>query len=355
MAELSELRKELDTIDEKMVTLLNRRAEIALQVREAKRKDRLQVYAPEREREILERVASRAGAFPVGQLQRIFTNILSATRSLVGDLRVSYLSPECSLTHAAALRQFGEHAEYVPAFTVDEVFGRVERGDASCGVVVARTSTEGFVAKSFDLLVSSNLRIIAEVEVLEHSALFSRTKVLAEISRVIGDARHLEQSSIWLQSYLPNAERVVVSDPVSVFSQSQSSSVAVVALEAFADRLGIAPIARGIAGDIGAEARCLVIGDLQPKQTGRDKTSIVCSVNDRPGALREMLEPFSKHGVTLLKIESRPVRERSSEFLFFVDVSGHIEDQGVADAIAELTPLCAFLKVLGSYPLVCHS
>ena len=356
MEGLQKLRKQLDAIDDELVSLLNRRAETALQVREAKRKDQLQVYAPDREREIIERVSAQAGAFPAGPLQRIFINILSATRSLVGDLRVTYVTPECSLTHTAALKQFGEHVEYVSALSLEEVFARVERGDASCGVVPARTSFAGLVPKTFDLLLQSSLRIVAEVEVIEHLAVFSSGDRLAAITKLYGDASHLERTRDWVQAHLGHAECIAHTDATSAYAKHQSDpSVALLALDSYTDHSELRPLASGIEADAGAAARCIVVGDLQPARTGRDKTSLLVMLQDRPGALRDMLQPFSTHGVTLLKIESRSVRERDSEFMFFVDIAGHQADEAVKNAIAELTPMCSFLKTLGSYPLVCQS
>jgi chorismate mutase len=281
--DLKKLREELDSIDQQIVELLNQRAARALEVREAKKHENLQVYAPERELQILERVTSLATTFPAGPMQRVFTNILSATRSLVGELKVAYLAPDHSISHAAALKQFGEHAEYLLAANIEEVFLKIEEGEASCGVVPARLSSAGLVTKTFDRLLRSNIKIVAEVE------------LVAKTSGHVG-------------------------------GESEVS-----------------------------ESRCLVVGDIQAKRTGRDKTSLVCSLADKAGALREILEPFSKNGVTLLKIESRPVKDRNSEFLFYLDLAGHTEDLNVSTAISELSKMCQLVKNIGSYPFVCHS
>ncbi len=356
--DLSVLREQLDQIDSELVTLLNKRAAIALDVRKTKERDRVQVYAPERERQILDRVValSEGGAFPTRPLERIFLNILSATRSLIGDIEVSFLGPDLSLSYHAGVSQFGEHLSYTAAHGIEEVFARVERGDANFGVIPARTSSVGLVTETFDRLMESELQIIAEIEVKDRLALFSGAGSLQDIATLYALPEHFERAKLWLAANLPKAVRVVPDKMSRVIDQlTKGSPVALLAMDKVADSLETKPLVTGIEGGLATDARCIVVGDTPPPPSGVDKTSLLCSAPERAGVLRDLLEPFSKHGVTLLKIESRPMRNRAWDYVFFIDLAGHQGEEQVKAAIDELSTLCPYLKVLGSYPLVCQS
>ena len=357
-SDLATLRQQLDEIDDQIVELLNKRANLALEVKTAKERDRVHVYAPERERQILERVAAQAaaGPFPMRSLERIFLNILSATRSLVGDISVSFLGPELSLAHHAGIAQFGEHVKFTPAHGTDEVFARVERGDATFGVVPARTNSVGLVTDTFDRLMESKLQIVAEIEIKDRLALFSGAGSLQNVATVYGIPDHFDRARTWLSANLPKTVRAVTEDLPRVMDKlTEGSPVALLAMDRVAENLGQQPLATGIEGGLATDARCIVVGDRQPSPSDRDKTSLLCSIPDRAGALRDILEPFSKHGVTLLKIESHPLRNRAWDFVFFIDLAGHQQEDQPKAAIEELSALCPYVKVLGSYPLVCHS
>lgn len=358
MATLDELREQIDEIDSKLVVLLNRRAELALQVKETKQKDKMSVYSPARERQILDRVKSMSeqGVFPQAPLERIFGNIISATRSLVGDISVAYVGPEYSLEHDAAVKQFGEEVQFSPEASAEDVFAKVERGDVHYGIIPARTSSAGIVTKTFDLLMQSKLRIIAEIELKERLALLTRARGVSDIRRVYSSAYYLSRCDSWLKANLAQAELVLESNVTgAVRYLEEHTDTALVATEATGERCGLVALATGIESDPGMDARCIVIGEKVPAPTGNDKTSLLCSVRDRAGALRDILRPFAERGITLLKIESRPMRNRAWEYVFFIDVVGHQSETLLEEAIGELSGLSTYLNVLGSYPMVCHS
>ncbi len=358
MSSLEDLRKQIDGIDNELVEKLGKRAELVLEVKKAKHKENIDVYSPARERQILDRVLalSKDGPFPSGPLERIFVNIISATRSLIGGLHISYLGPEHSLAYEASLQQFGEAVSHQFASSIKDVFADVERGDANYGIVPARVSSTGVVDETFDLLMQSNLEIIAELEVSERLAVFTHSGGLADISRVYSDAHSFIRASSWLRSNLAGAEQIVTSGPVEAQNRyAKEENSALLTLESLASREDVPVAASGVESDHGSETRFIVLGSKTPPATGNDKTSLLCSVEERAGALRELLQPFSMRGITLLKIESRPMRGRAWEYVFFIDLLGHQSEPKIASAIEELEKLSSYLKVLGSFPNVCQS
>lgn len=355
---LPELRIKLDVLDDELIALLHSRAALALEVRDTKKRDALSVYAPEREQGILEKVANLAtqGPFPAKQLERIFLDILSATRSLVGDMQVSFLGPRFSVADFAARAKFGEHVQYITAFSLAEVFSRVERAESACGVVPISSSSNGLAARTFGLLIDSDVEIIAEVEVSEQLALFSAAETLKEVEKVYASPESFEHARAWLAAHCAHAEREITDDLAAVHEQlNDSPASAIIALNELAEVSNVPLLASGLEPDGRGHARCVVIGQKSPQPSGRDKTSIICAVSERAGALREILLPFSDEDVTLLRIESRPMRNRSGEFVFLIDIAGHREDESCKRAIERLRALSSWMKVAGSYPLVCES
>lgn len=287
MKQLLELRESLDSIDDQIVKLLHQRADVALEVKRTKEKERLDIYSPARERQILNRIFNLVpnGHFPRTSLEKIFLSILSASRSLMGELCVSYVGPENSLGQVAALKQFGENLKFSPEASIEEVFAKVETGDSQYGIVPARTTsgnTTTTTTKTYDLLSTSSLIIIAEVEVKEK-------------------------------------------------------------------------LSHGLESELHNDVRFFVLGQKISPQTGNDKTSLLCAVSEKAGALRDLLQPFSEYKITLLKIESRPIRTRGEEYGFYIDAFGHQQEPALQAALFKLNSLCSYVKVFGSYPLVYHS
>lgn len=364
MNSLAALRERIDQIDAQVVDLLNQRAACVLEVKRAKAEGNIDIYSPERERQILDRVTALAkdGNFPANALERIFGSIISATRSLIGELGVSYSGGECSIAHEASVTQFGETVRYTSEVSIEEVFAKVERGDAHYGVVPARLSSSGTVTKTFDLLSQSNLCVIAEIELHEHIALLGasslaqpgeRASNLTSIERVYGDMFASTRAGEWLRAHLPQAQIQVVESPARAAAMVASDPRAVMlGLERAAERFHLSILARGVQSETGIDSRFFVIGTKMPAVTGRDKTSLLCAVEERAGALRDILRPFAERGVTLVRIESRPLRTRAWEYVFLIDLEGHVADVPVKEAIDELSTICSFVRTLGSYPMV---
>ncbi len=357
MVPLDELRKQLDRIDDEITRLLHRRAQLVLEVKRTKEQGKIDTYSPARERQILDRVTQLVadGEFPRPALERIFGNIISATRSLIGELAVGYVGPEYSLGHEGAVKQFGENVAYTPEPSLEDVFRRVEAGDAHYGVVPARLPGAGTVDATFDRLIDSPLVIIAELDIVERFALAGGASALSQVTEVYADAESYVRTLGWLRTALPLADlRLAENTDRAVQLAGAGASGAAVVLRSAAERRGLTILATGIEGDAPNRARFVVLGRTVPPRTGTDKTSLAVSAPERPGILREILQPFSDQGVTLLQIESRPRRKDRYDYMFFLDAMGHADDQALNDAIQALRSQQYPVKVLGSYPFVCQ-
>jgi chorismate mutase/prephenate dehydratase len=350
--EIDKLRAQIDRIDEALAEALNRRAELAQQI--GKLKGGSGAYRPERESEILRRVAGLAKAMPAEKITAVFREVMSACRGLEEAIRVSYLGPEGTFSEQAVRKQFGRAVEALPEATVDDAFRRCESGAAQFTVVPVENSTEGAVGRTLDLLLLTPLRICAEIELRVQQNLLSREKDLGSIRRVYSHAQSLAQCNGWLGKNLAKAERIPVgSNGEAARRAAEEAGAAAVAGEAAAERYAIPVLARAIEDDPTNTTRFLVLGKLAPGPTGRDRTSLVMSAENKPGAVHALLTPLAEHNVSMTRIESRPSRARSSlwEYVFFIDLEGHERDAGVARAVEALKSRAPFLKVLGSYPV----
>ncbi len=352
MADIEKLRREIDAIDDELAALLQRRAALARRIGEAK--GGAPAYRPERETEILRRVTKGEGSLPAERLAAVFREIISACRSLEEALRVSYLGPEGTFSEQAVRKHFGAAVEALPVGSVDEAFRRCESGAAQFTVVPAENSTEGVVGRTLDLLVTTPLRICGEVELRVQQNLLSRGKSLGEIKKVYSHSQSLAQCNGWLAQNLPGAERVPVGSNAEAAQRAakEPGSAAIAGLAA-GERYGLEALASSIEDDPSNTTRFLVLGKLQPGPSGRDRTSLVMSAENKPGAVHALLTPLAQHGVSMTRIESRPARSRAAlwEYLFFIDVEGHEKDERVAAALAALRGKAPFLKILGSYPV----
>ena len=353
-ASLTALRQRIDRTDDLLLRLLNRRASLALAVAAQKKRRNHSIYAPGREKAVLARLArSNGGPLRGAHVRAIFREIISASRSLEQDLRIAYLGPAATYAHLAARRQFGEAAEYVAATTIADVFQAVQGARADLGVVPVENSTEGMVAHTLDLLVESPLAICAEVSLaVRHCLLAAPGLPLERIRRVAAHPQALAQCRGWLGQHLPGVPTAEeTSNARAAERAAAETGVAAVAAEAAAEVYGLDVLARSIQDEAANLTRFLVLGpEDTPKPSGDDKTSLVVSVRDEVGVLARMLRPFATHGIDLIKIESRPLRERPWEYYFFLDLKGHRAEPRVQRALAELGRRALRLKVLGSYP-----
>jgi chorismate mutase / prephenate dehydratase len=360
MADIEKLRREIDRLDEELVRLLNRRAALAQQV--GTLKNGAPAYRPEREAEVLRRVAEASGGPLSGaRVAAVFREIISACRALEEPIRVAYLGPEGTFSEQAVRKHFGAAVEALAAASVDEAFRRCESGAAQFTVVPAENSTEGVVGRTLDLLLTTPLSICGEVELRVRQNLLAKGGTSGElkaIRRVYSHAQSLAQCQGWLAQHLPGVEKIAVtSNAEAAQHASREEGAAAIAGEAAAERYGLAVLARAIEDAPDNTTRFLVLGRAAPAPTGRDRTSLVLSAENKPGAVHALLTPLARHAVSMTRIESRPSargwRSGSAlwEYVFFIDVEGHQRDPALAQALAELKAQAPFLKILGSYPV----
>lgn len=354
MNELEKLRTEIDRLDSEIVRLLNERARIAIDVGRVKEKNGSEsFYSPEREQRIFDRLGrNNAGPFPTPALKTVYREILSASLSLERPLPVAYFGPAGTFTHQAAVRAFGSSANLLPVAEIRDVFDAVDRGEAQYGVVPVENSTEGAVTYTHDEFIDSELRISAEVLLPISLHLLSLSGRREEIRRIYSFPQPTAQCRRWLEKKMQGIAVVeVASTAVAAEMAAGNPDGAAIAGEAAAARYGLKTVERNIQDRSDNVTRFLVISRTMPHRTGRDRTSVLFSIKDRVGGLLNILRPFSEHGLNLSRIQSRPSRGQVWEYIFFIDFSGHVEDENVTRALEAVRSECQFLKILGSYPL----
>ena len=353
--DVAKLREAIDEVDAKLLELLHRRAGLVRRVGEAKGGRR--VYRPEREAQILRRVAAeaaaKAGGIPAAGAAAVFREVISACRALEQEIRVAYLGPQGTFSEQAVRQHFGQAVAAEASATIDEAFRSAESGATQFAVAPVENSTEGAVGRTLDLLLTTPLRICGEIELRVRQNLMSRAGKAAAIKRVYSHAQSLAQCNGWLNKNLPNAERVPLgSNAEAARRAAAEKGAAAIAGELAAARYKLKLLARGIEDEPNNTTRFLVLGDVDAAPTGRDRTSLVMSAENKPGSIHALLSPIAANGVSMSRIESRPAKARSArwEYVFFIDLEGHHADARVAAAIAELKARAPFFKLLGSYP-----
>jgi chorismate mutase/prephenate dehydratase len=352
--EMGALRAGIDAVDEEIVRLLDRRARLARRIGEIKQEKGLDAYAPARERTVLNRVtALSAGDFPKSGLEAVFREIISSSISLEAYLKIAYLGPEATFTHEAALRSFGTSVELEPQATVAEVFTRVERGEAEHGVVPVENSMEGAVTHTLDELMNSPLKICGEVYLPVSQNLISKASSLQGVRVVCSHPMALSQAATWLRRELPGARLdEVESTGEAARRAAREPGVAAVGSVLAAEAHDLNVLARNIQDARTNATRFIVLGRAWAGRTGKDKTSVVFSVKDRPGVLRDALSAFAEQGINLTRIESRPSRKRAWTYVFFADLQGHPDEERVKRALSALEEHCPYVSLIGAYPEV---
>ncbi len=348
---LQDLRQRIDELDNQILELLNRRAEVVVEVGERKAGN-TEYYVPSREKAIYERLISEnPGPFPNEGVRRVFREVISASLSLEQPLKVAFLGPQATFTHVAAMQQFGFSAQLVPVRSIPAIFEEVSRGRASYGVVPVENSNEGVVTHTLDMFMSVDLKIIAEVMLEISHDLLNLSGHQEDIRKVVSHPQAFAQCRDWLEENMPDIPLVDAPSTASAARlATEDPEAAAIASETAASLYGLRVVKPKIEDNPNNFTRFLVIGPEIQGPSGNDKTSILFSIKDEPGILYRMLEPFSKRDLNLSKIESRPFKSKAWEYVFFLDIEGHIAETNVNDAVEELRGYCQFLKVLGSYP-----
>jgi len=352
MDKIQELRKKIDGIDDKLLDLLNERARIVIEIGNIKKTGKIDFHSPSREREIIERLTVRNhGPLPQDTLKAVFREIMSSSLSLERPLKIAYLGPRATFTHMAGMQQFGLAAQYVPVENIKDVFSEVERGRADYGVVPIENTTSGAVNYTLDMFIDSDLKIAAEIllEVSQH--LMNKSGKLGDIKKIYTISPAAAQCRQWLEKNLPGVPVLDASSTAAAAEMAVDDLTAgAIASEMAAVLYGLQIAGKKIEDNASNITRFLVIAPKSPGKTGRDKTSIMFSIKDKVGALYSMLAPFAESGINLNRLDARPSGRKVWDYVFFLDMEGHLEDEKVARAIESLRKDSMFLKVLGSYP-----
>jgi len=348
------IRTRIDQIDAQLQQLISERAECAQQVARIKNisADSSDYYRAEREAEVLRTVMERNnGPLTDEEMVRLFQEIMSACLALQHPMKIAFLGPEGTFTHAAAHAHFGKSVSTVPLSAIDEVFREVESGAAHYGVVPVENSTEGIVNYTLDMFVQSPLKICSEVELRIHHHLMSSVGDLQQVKTVYAHQQALAQCREWLDRNMPGVDCVAVSSNAEAARKAgEQQDAAAIASEAAADIYQLGILARNIEDHPDNATRFLVIGRKTPGRCGNDKTSLLLMAANKPGALQALLKPFADNDISLTRVESRPSHSGTWDYVFFVDIEGCSEDENVACALQELHEVASMIKILGSYP-----
>lgn len=352
---LEQLRQQIDQLDRDILHALSERARCAQLVGEVKRAqdgDDIIFYRPERERQVLERIQSlNQGPLPDQEVVRLFREIMSACLALEQPLQIAYLGPEGTFTESAALKQFGHSVLTRPQRSIGDVFKAVENGDCHYGIVPVENSTEGMVTHTLDMFVTSTLDICGEVHLRISQNLLTLAESPEEIERIYSHGQSIAQCRAWLNEHLPHAEQIQVSSNAEAAKLAKADpKAAAIAGKMAAERYDMPILFRGIEDEENNTTRFLVIGRQTIEASGQDKTTILVSSHNRPGLLYRLLEPISRHGVNMTRIESRPSRKGMWEYVFFIDLEGHQNEAHLTALFEELRGEASLFRVLGSYP-----
>ena len=358
--ELLALRTQIDDVDRELLALLNRRARLAQEVGEVKKKEGSVAFRPEREAQVIDGMKARnPGPLLAESVAPIWREIMSACRALETPTRVAYLGPAGTFSEEAALGFFGSSIVKVPCASFDEVFHVTTSGAADFGVVPVENSTEGVVTRSLDLFLTTPLFIIGETSLFVQHNLLRKENSLAQIASVCAHPQALAQCHGWLSTHLPNVERrPVASNAEGARLAAADAKVAAIASARAGSEFGLHVVAPAIQDEANNRTRFAVVTHPQrhpqPRASGHDCTSLVVSVSNRPGAVHDMLVPLKQHGVSMTRFESRPARSGQWEYYFYIDLQGHPDQAHVSTALRELREACAFFKLLGTYPIDVH-
>ena len=352
---LDQLRSQIDQLDKQLLEIISARAKCASEVGAYKRENGqqdCQFYRPEREANVLRRVAElNPGPLSDEEMARLIREVMSACLAVERQLNIAFLGPEGTFTEEAALKHFGHSVQTTAMNSISEVFREVESGAANYGVVPIENSTEGVITHTLDNFTRSSLKIVGEVELRIHHFLLSRESDLQNVSLINSHQQALAQCRKWLDSNAMAITREpVASNAQAAMNAKDNNGVAAIASRSAAEKYGLNILASNIEDMPDNTTRFLIIGSNHVAPSGVDKTSLIVSAPNKPGALYNLLQPFANNGVSMTRIESRPSRGVNWEYVFFLDLEGHVEDQSLQHALQELAEVSDMVNILGSYP-----
>jgi chorismate mutase/prephenate dehydratase len=352
MVDKNSLREQIDSVDEQLVALLNKRQEIAQAIGEIKNKERIETLDPKREKEVMAHLRQyNSGPLNEEGLRNIYREIISASRQIQLPFYVAFLGPEATFTHLAALKKFGSSTRFIPLSTIQDVFVEVGKGKHNLGVVPIENSTEGVVNDTLDMFVESKLNICGEVYLEISHDLVSQSGQRRDIEIIYTHPHAFGQCRQWLRNNLPDIPVMEVSSTGFAAQKAAKNPNSAAIASAFAASLyDLRVVERRIEDFRDNATHFFIIGSTCPPPTGADKTSIIFAVDDKPGALYKMLAPLENRGINMTRIVSRPMKTIAWRYLFFVDLDGHQEEAALHNCLSEMKDLSVFFKILGSFP-----
>ncbi len=354
--DLARLRQHIDEIDERLLKLFNRRAQCAVEVAEVKRArsndDNITFFRPDREAQVIKRLKGmNQGPLSDDEIGRLIREVMSACLALEQPLKIAFLGPEGTFTESAALKHFGHSVSTVPMSSIPDVFNSVDSGHADYGLVPVENSTEGVVSHTLDMFVDSELKVCGEVEIPIHHHLANQSQDVNRIRHIYSHQQSFAQCRRWLNQNLPGIERIPVSSNAEAarLASEEADAAAICGLPAV-EIFNLKICRENIEDMADNTTRFVIIGRHDVDPSGNDKTSLLVSTKNVPGALLGLLQPLADNGISMNKIESRPAQGRKWAYVFFIDIDGHQQDEGVIRALEALRQQSALFKILGSYP-----
>jgi|TARA_B100001059_G_scaffold236542_1_gene287649 chorismate mutase/prephenate dehydratase len=352
--DIKKIRKKIDSLDEEIISLLNQRAQEAVNISKEKEKNEPidNFYNPEREAKVLRRIKElNKGPLSNENIVKLYREIMSSCLSLEAPLKVSYLGPKGTYTQQATQNHFGKSVLSIPHVSVDEVFSSVEKRDSHYGVVPVENSTQGIVSSTLDMFMKSSLKISGEIEISIHHNILSSSEKLNNIKKLYAHPQSFSQCKEWIEKNMPECEKInSSSNAEAALIASKEEKTAAIASEAASEIYKLNIISKNIEDNLNNSTRFLVIGDRDTEPSGNDKTSIIVSTKNNSGALYGLLEPLSKHNVSMTRIESRPSKHNNWEYIFYLDLDGHIKDKSLQKANDAIKEEASLYRFLGSYP-----
>ena len=357
--DLESLRSRIDAIDEQLLKLFNERAECAILVAESKKKalksgEKLKFFRPDREAQVIKRIKTmNTGPLSDKEVGRLIREVMSACLALEQPLTIAYLGPEGTFTQTAALKHFGHSVNTLALSCIPDVFSEVQSGHADYGLVPVENSTEGVISHNLDMFIQSDLKVCGEVEIRIHHQFASLSENPQEIRKIYSHQQSFAQCRLWLERNYPGIEKIPVNSNAEAarMASKDAEAAAICGVQAV-EIFGLKVCHKNIEDLANNTTRFMVIGDMEVAPSGQDKTSILMSAYNKPGALLALLQPLAKSAISMNKIESRPSPNRLWEYVFFIDIAGHQQDENVTQALLELQQHAALFKILGSYPKV---
>ena len=355
---LERLRQQIDAIDEQLLELFNQRAGCAVDVAEVKRKlteggeEGINFFRPDREAQVIKRLKElNQGPLSNDEVGRLIREVMSACLALEQPLKIAYLGPEGTFTQSAALKHFGHSVSTIPMSSIPDVFNSVESGHADYGLVPVENSTEGVISHTLDMFIDSNLKVCGEVEILIHHHLATDSQDFSKIRHIYSHQQSFAQCRRWLDQNFPGVERIPVSSNAEAarLASTESDAAAICGLPAV-EIFNLKICYENIEDLADNTTRFVIIGDQDVDASGNDKTSLLISTKNIPGALLGLLQPLANNNISMNKIESRPAQGHKWAYVFFIDIDGHQQDEDVIQALDELKQQAALFKILGSYP-----